>query len=79
MALVATDENEAESSDAESCADSETETQEYSKLPRPELVESIKELLNHYENQSSELKKYKTRYFKLAKLHDSTKNELEIL
>ena len=49
------------------------------KLTRPELVESIKELLNLYENQSSELKKYKQHYIKLAKLHDSTKNELEIL
>jgi len=59
MALVATDEDKDESSDAESCADSQTETQVYSKLTRPELVESIKELLNLYENQSSELKKYK--------------------
>jgi len=79
MALVATDEDKDESSDAESCADSETETQVYSKLTRPELVESIKELLNLYENQSSKLKKYKQRYIKLAKLHDSTKNELEFL
>jgi len=79
MALVATDENEAESSDVESCTDSETETQVYSKLTRSELVDSIKELLSLYENQSSEWKKYKKRYIKLAKLHDSTKNEMEIL
>ena len=79
MALVATDESEAESSDVESCTDSETETQVYSKLTRPELVESIKELLSLYENQSSELKKVKQRYIKLVKLHDSTKNEMRIL
>jgi len=79
MALVATEEEKDETSDAESSADSETETQVYSKLTRRELVESIKELLNLHENQSSELMKYKQRYIKLAKLHDSTKNELEIL
>ena len=79
MALMATEEEKDESYDAESSADSETETQVYSKLTRRELVESIKELLNLHENQSSELKKYKQRYIKLAKLHDSTKNELEIL
>jgi len=67
MALVATYENEVESSDAESCTDSETETKVYSKLTRSELVESIKELLNLYENQSSELKKVKQHYIKLAK------------
>jgi len=79
MALVATEEEKDETSDAESSVDSETETQVYSKLTRRELVESIKELLNLHENQSSELMKYKQRYIKLAKLHDSTKNELEIL
>jgi len=79
MALVATKEDTDESSDAESCADSETKTQVYSKLTRRELVESIKELFNLHENQSSELKKQKQRYIKLVKLHDSTKNELDIL
>jgi len=76
---VATDVNEVESSDAESCTDSETESQVYSKLTRSELVDSIKELLSLYENQSSELKKVKQRYIKLVKLHDSTKNEMEVL
>jgi len=79
MALVATVDNENESYDAESCADSETETEVYSKLTRSELVDSIKELLGLYENQSSELKKVKQHYIKLVKLHDSTKNELEVL
>jgi len=79
MALVATVENENETSDAESCTDSETETQVYSKLTISELVDSIKELLSLYKNQSSELKKVKQRYIKLVKLHDSTKKEMEVL
>jgi len=79
MTLVATVENEDESSDAESGTDSETETEVYSKLTRSELIDSIKELLGLYENQSSELKKVKKHYIKVAKLHDSTKNELEVL
>jgi len=62
MALVATVENENESSDVESCADSDSETEVYSKLTRSELVDSIKELLGHYENHSSELRKVKQRY-----------------
>ena len=78
MALVATVENENESSDAESCTDSETETQVYFKLTRSELVDSIKELLSLYESQSSELKKVKKRYIELVKLHDRTKNEMEV-
>ena len=56
---MATVENENESSDVESCTDSETETQVYSKLTRSELVDSIKELLSLYESQSSEWKKVK--------------------
>ena len=79
MALVATVEDEQETSDAESCADSENETEVYSKLTRSELIDSLKELLGHYENQSSELRKVKQRCIKLLRLHDSTKNELDIL
>jgi len=67
MALVATVEDEQETSDAESCADSENETEVYSKL------------LGHYENQSSELRKVKQQYMKLLRLRDSIKNELGIL
>jgi len=79
MALVATVENENESSDAKSCADSKSETEVYSKLTRSELIDSIKELLGHYENQSFELRKVKQRYIKLVNLHDSNKNELDVL
>ena len=59
MALVATVANEKESSDAESYTDSENETEVYSKLTRSELTDSLKELLGHYEKQSSELRKVK--------------------
>jgi len=79
MALVATVENEKESSDAESCIDSKNETEVYSKLTRSELIDSLKELLGHYENQSSELRNVKQRYIKLLRLHKSTKNELDVL
>jgi len=79
MSLVATVEHKDESSDAESCTDSETETELYSKLTRSELVDSIKELLGLYENQFSELKKVKQHYIKLVTLHDSTKNEMDVL
>jgi len=79
MALVATVEDEKESSDDESCTDSENETEVYSKLTRSELIDSLKELLSHYENQSSELRKVKERYIKLLRLHESTRNELDVL
>jgi len=42
MTLVATVENEKESSDAESCTDSENETEVYFKLTRSELIDSLK-------------------------------------
>jgi len=79
MGLVATIEDEKESSDVESCTDSENETEVYSKLTRSELIDSLKELLGHYENQSSELRRVKQRYIKLLKLHESTKMEMDVL
>ena len=74
-ALVATVEHERDSSNAESSTHSETETEVYSKLTRSELIDSLKELLGHYENQSTELRRVKQRYIKLLKLHESTKTE----
>jgi len=79
MGLVATVEDEKELSDAESCADSENETEVYSKLTRSELIDSLKELLGHYENQSSKLRRVKEGYIKLLKLHESTKMEMDVL
>jgi len=79
MALVATFEDEKESSDAESCTESKNEIEVYSKLTRSELIDSLKEHLGHYENQSSELRRVKQRYIKLQKLHESTKMEMDVL
>jgi len=59
MGLVATVEVGKESSDVESCTDSDNETEVYSKFTRFELIDSLKELLGHYENQSSELRRVK--------------------
>ena len=75
--LVATAENEQDSSDAESSTDSETETEVYSKLTRSEFIDSLKELLGHYENQSTELRRVKQQYIQLLKLHESTKMEMD--
>jgi len=40
---------------AESDSDSEDENEVYSKIPREELVESLKELLTHFELRTNEL------------------------
>jgi len=77
MGLVATVEDEKESSDAESCTNSETEV--YSKLTRSNIIDSLKELLGHYKIQSSELRRVKQRYIKLVKLYESTKMEMDVL
>jgi len=79
MAFVATVEDGKESSDAESCTDFENETEVDSKLTRSELIDSLKELLGRYENQSSELRRVKQRYIKLLKLQESTKMEMDVL
>jgi len=43
------------------------------------LIDSLKELLGHYENQSTKLRRVKQRYIKLLKLHESTKIEMDVL
>jgi len=42
------------------------------KIPRTKLIESLKELLNHFETRSKELKELKERYVALLKLYEST-------
>jgi len=79
MGLVAIVEDEKESSDVESYTDSEIETEVYSKLTKSDIIDSLKELLGHYKNQSSELRRVKQRYIKLVKLHESTKMEMDVL
>jgi len=79
MGLVATVEDEKKSCDVESYTDYETETGVYSKLTNSDIIDSLKELLGHYINQSSELMRVKQRYIKLLKLHESTKMEMDVL
>jgi len=43
-------------SDAKPETDFEDENEVYSKIPRAEFIESLKELLTHFENRSNELK-----------------------
>jgi hypothetical protein len=54
MGLVAT-----MTSEAEPELDSEDENEVYSKIPREELIESLKELLTHFELRTNELKDLK--------------------
>jgi len=54
MGLVAT-----EASEVEPDTDSEDENEVYSKIPRDELIESLKELLTHFEHRTNELKDLK--------------------
>ena len=42
-------------SEAEPETDSEDENEVYSKIPREELVDSLKELLTHFEHRTNEL------------------------
>jgi len=55
VGLVATVTSEAE-------PDSEDENEVYSKIPREELVESLKVLLTHFELRTNELRYLKEKY-----------------
>jgi len=46
-------------SEAESDSEYEDENEVYSKIPREELIESLKELLTHFELRTNELKDLK--------------------
>jgi len=52
-------------SEAEPESDSEDENEVYSKIPREELIESLKELLTHFEIRTNELKDLKEKYVDL--------------
>jgi len=54
-------------SEAEPESDSEEENEVYSKILREELIESIKELLTHFELRTNELKDLKEKYVNLMK------------
>ena len=59
-------------SEAESDSDFEDENEVYSKIPRKELIESLKELLTHFELRTNELKDLKEKYVDLMKQQEST-------
>jgi len=48
-------------------SDSEDENEVYSKIPREELIESLKELLTHFGLRTNELKDLKEKYVDLMK------------
>jgi len=50
-------------SEAEPESDSEEENEVYSKIPRDELIESLKELLTHFEPRTNELKDLKEKKY----------------
>jgi len=54
-------------SEAEPESDSEEENEAYSKIPIEELIESLKELLTHFELRTNELKDLKEKYVDLMK------------
>jgi regulator of replication initiation timing len=67
------------SSNANSGIDSEDEDEVYSKLTRSELVDSIKELISHYQTKSKELNFLKEMYVRLIREHERTHLEMENL
>jgi len=72
MGLVAT-----RTSEVEPESDLEEENKVYSKIPREELIESLKELLTHFELRTNELKDLKEKYVDLMKQQESTLLDLK--
>jgi len=54
-------------SEVEPDSDTEDENEVYSKISREELVESLKEILTHFELRTNELKDLKEKYVDLMK------------
>jgi len=63
-------------SKAEPESDSE-ENEVYSKIPREELIDSLKELLTHYELRTNELNDLKEKYVDIMKQQESTLLDLK--
>ena len=59
-------------SEAEPNSDSEDENEVYSKIPREEIVESLKQLLTHFELRTNELRYLREKYVDLMKQQEST-------
>ena len=72
MRLMAT-----KTSEADPDSNSEDENEVYSKIPREELIESLKELLTHFEVRTNELKYLKEKYVDLMKQQESTLLDLK--
>jgi len=72
MGLVAT-----VTSEAEPESDSEDENEVSSKIPREELIESLKELLKHFEHRTNELKDLKDKYGYLMEQQEKTLLDLK--
>jgi len=64
-------------SKAELESDSEEENEVYYKIPREELIESLKELLTHFELRTNELKDFKEKYVDLMEQQESTLLDLK--
>jgi len=64
-------------SEAEPDSDSEDENEVYSKIPREELSESLKELLTYFELRTNELKDLKEKYVDLMKQQETTLLDLK--
>jgi len=64
-------------SEAEPESDSEEENEVYSKISREELIESLKELLTHFELRTNELKDLKEKYVDLMKQQESNLLDLK--
>jgi len=64
-------------SEAETKLDSEEENEVYYKISREELIESLKELLTHFELRTNELKDLKEKYVDLMKQQESTLLDLK--
>jgi len=63
--------------EAEPESDLEEENEVYSKIPREERIESLKELLTHFELRTNELKDLKEKYVDFMKQQESTLLDLK--
>jgi len=64
-------------SEAEPESDSEEQNEVYSKIPEEELIESLKEILTHFEIRTNELKDLKEKYVDLMKQQELTLLDLK--
>jgi len=64
-------------SEAEPDSDSVDENEVYAKIPKEELIESLKELLTHFEVRTNELIDLKEKYIVLIKQQESTLLDLK--